>query len=903
MASLVLPQVLVFQEFRAVPTELVEPLRAFIFGPEYDLHRYSVDSEKVKAGTYSLTAGNAFNWLSDLDRAAGAIVDQDYTKVYMDDAYLAYYSNDNDDGTTVQNPSGKINQVKISGVNLVAKTGFALDASFYTRDVQVGDGVYLEDSGTEHYAAVTGFVAETVAASIGTASAGSANKATQSASAPSPTTVVGTSDVDTIAGTYDGLAVGVLTETYTVEVIKASIGGDPTTAILNITSASGEDDSLGFVSTASDWTDVSSITLGANGLSFNLDASTDVEVGWKWTIAVAQAYTAAVPTSGGTFTGDFDTNYVVTVTRGGDKTAGSDDDKPIVVVTTSTGDDGASPLIVGSSAINVGNYGVTMSWAQDELVKGDRFYAAATGEGDGAIQTLILDKSLPSALQDTDLNVKLCIKKDLEVHETLFNEAFTNWTQTDTVITVNPAAKEYDSGWRSGDYALPIINGDIYVHWRELLVDHADKVYTIATSADMADEFSTPVDPDNPLVYGLSKALANTGEENSLQGTNVKVMAVPTNDLTGYSDVLSKASNRDDLYTFVPLTFDRNIQNAVASHVTELSTPENALWRTAFVSTEEVNPGPITQKNTDSTNATATVDGSGYVDIDSGSDVDFVAAGVKAGDKIRINYGSDKYGVETYEEYTVDTVESATRVLLTSDSIPDPVIDTAVRFETWRNLDEGDVVTTVGTAAGSFASRRVYNVYPSTIPSGGVNVAGYYLAAAIAGLIGSVSPQQGLTNVEIKGFDNADSVVNRFSRSQLDSLMNYGVWIVTSDLQDGSIHTRRQLSTDTTDINTQELNVVKNVDSISYFFKNRLARYIGRANVTPSTIEVLRTQIDSGIAFLQASRFSEITGGQVIEGTSIREVRPHTLLKDRVVITIDLVIPYPLNNIELNLVI
>jgi hypothetical protein len=42
MSSYVKPQVLVFQEFNIVPTEITEPLRAHIAGPHAMLHRYSV---------------------------------------------------------------------------------------------------------------------------------------------------------------------------------------------------------------------------------------------------------------------------------------------------------------------------------------------------------------------------------------------------------------------------------------------------------------------------------------------------------------------------------------------------------------------------------------------------------------------------------------------------------------------------------------------------------------------------------------------------------------------------------------------------------------------------------------------------------------------------------------------
>jgi hypothetical protein len=42
----ILPQVQVFQIFRQLPQNVVRNLNAFVFGPHYQLFRYSVDAEK-----------------------------------------------------------------------------------------------------------------------------------------------------------------------------------------------------------------------------------------------------------------------------------------------------------------------------------------------------------------------------------------------------------------------------------------------------------------------------------------------------------------------------------------------------------------------------------------------------------------------------------------------------------------------------------------------------------------------------------------------------------------------------------------------------------------------------------------------------------------------------------------
>ena len=925
MASVVLPQVQVFQQFRATPTELTQPLRAFLFGPEFRLHRYTVAAEKVAAGAYDPLLGSSFEWLADLGRQAGASVDLAYTTVYLENALLEYFSdsstaqsasingsfNPGVNNAVISTPVGAKNKIRFNAVNLVNKTNYALDSRFYGRDVKVGDyataSVVLDNVRYEGGGTIIGFEADQVDATVETAASATGNKTTTISAGPTPTTVVGSISI-LVTGTYSGVKVGVLSETYTIEVLRGSTGYDPSTMIVNITSASGKDTVLGYKPVTTNYT--STMPLGNNGLLFRFNPSpstTEIPVGAKWTVTVTQAFTAPTATSAGVYTdGPSDTTYILTVTRGGTIGAGSVDDRPIVHVTTSTGVDGNPPRTVANGAFSIGNYGVTATWATSVLCAGDQYYIPVTAAADGPIRTIVLDRSLPSQLITTasnnvrDLTVTLNIKKNMELPKEIFSLALINWAQTATEVTLDPGMRDFDSSWRDGDEALPIMGGTVYVHWRELVTSHANRVYDISSTGDLTSLFDTQIDPDNPLVYAATKALANSGSS-AAPSTGIRVMAVPSNDLDGYAYVLGIAEGRNDVYTFVPLTFDRTIQDLVVAHIQSMSTPEVGLWRIAFVCSEEENPQPVITKNSDNSAVLATTDTSGYVDLDSGSDVDFLTTGVRAGDQVRLKYGNDNYGNATYETFTVDDVLSSTRLLLTE--APSPVMGTPAKIEIWRSPTADDSVDQVIAKVGGFTSRRVYNVYPSKIKSGGVYVDGYHLCAAIAGLIGSVTPQQGLTNIELNGFDDVRNVIDRFNRSQLDRLASGGVWIVTQDLQTGDIYTRHQLSTDTVDLSSRELNVVKNVDSISYFFGTRLKPYTGRANVTPTALEVMRTQIESGISFLQASGFTPLIGGQVLDGTAIRELRAHTVLKDRVVVILDVVVPYPMNNIEVYLVV
>jgi hypothetical protein len=85
-------------------------------------------------------------------------------------------------------------------------------------------------------------------------------------------------------------------------------------------------------------------------------------------------------------------------------------------------------------------------------------------------------------------------------------------------------------------------------------------------------------------------------------------------------------------------------------------------------------------------------------------------------------------------------------------------------------------------------------------------------------------------------------------------------------------------------------------------FLRRLRPYIGRTNATPLMVDFLRSRVGEIFDFLKNNGYTQELGSQLIDGT-IRVLRVHPLLKDRIEIVLDLVVPAPLNNIELHLVV
>jgi hypothetical protein len=118
----------------------------------------------------------------------------------------------------------------------------------------------------------------------------------------------------------------------------------------------------------------------------------------------------------------------------------------------------------------------------------------------------------------------------------------------------------------------------------------------------------------------------------------------------------------------------------------------------------------------------------------------------------------------------------------------------------------------------------------------------------------------------------------------------------------GEVYCRKQISTDLTDLNTTEQSVTTNVDSISYYLKQILAPYIGRTNNVLTVQNLIRGDIEAAFQVF-FNNATPTLGSQLLDGTVITDLRPHATLRDRLVVEIALVIPYPLNNIDVYLVV
>ena len=922
MASYVLPQVRIFQELIANVDADARKAVAFLCGGHATLYRYAQSDEKVKIllGGYDEVGENVggewktcYSWPN---KPAGSIIDQTYTKLFIDKALLRYFA---DIGHTLTKTAS--NEVRHPTKSFADHgTSYLKSADFLDRGVKVGDPVYVKAtvSATDYelFTYVQGFRGEAVAAVIGTAAANSANQGTAGATA----TKTADSDNSGVVllgsvngAAYSGYAEGDVEETYTVEVIQGSTGGDPSTALLRITSASGRDDVAEQVPGALGYYSIPIGTRGLNGV-FAAGSGSDYTLGDKWTVFVREAWTATVPTAAGSYTGDQDRTYLVEVTTGG-LTDATDIDNPYITVTTVDGSDFSGPTLVptgAATAVPIGRFGVTMSFSTAKLRQGDRFQVTTTAATTGAYKTLILAHNLADEITEdddsVDLEITLYIKKDIQVGEKhVANLGDYNWSQSNTEFCASAGIQAYDETWTDdGDpQPLPVVSNALATSYNQMYVEYRSwnstllgVLNTIYDIADLDTAVSGSLTPDNPLKFALSKALTNNN------GQPVRYTAVADPAVSAdWVDVLDLIEDRPDVYGLVPLTQDEAILDLFQAHCQSQSNEEHKRYRVLWACLPEVLTKSLVTASLSSdeevvlatTQDDGDTSGTQYTKFRiTSSNADLVELGVRAGDIARFKYQADAWGDVTYSEYEIDSVLSEDTFLAVSGT--EAAENVPIKIEIWRNLAKTEQAEENGRNAGNYADRRVRAVWPPEIGEAGETFSGIHLCAALAALAGGVSQNQGLTHVEVKGFDDLSKTL-KFNRSQLDTMAVNGVWIVTQDRESGEVFNRHALTTaDYESINEREESITRNWDLICFRFDDQFSPYIGKCNAVQGMIDIIAAEFEAAKESMRTPISPSL--GPILVDAEITELRISPVFKDRILLSATLTLPYALNNID-----
>ena len=648
-------------------------------------------------------------------------------------------------------------------------------------------------------------------------------------------------------------------------------------------------------------------------------------------IAKAQVQSAGVEASSPGvlgYTGTADIVYKITVIRGGSflKADRSNADTAARVAVTSSGvDSSGSVLVEKDQAFPIGSYGVFATFTagsvgedDDEgLVAGDVFYIGAKAARLGPYTIIELNDALPAPFLFVDeypnLNVELFAmipKAEIPSLRDLV-EGTANWVQIENYITLNAGATTYLPSLVVGDTParLQIELARVFLQHRDLLQDNVVSIGSVRTGGQIEKTLGL-IHPDNPLAQGVNDAVLNAN------GSVVYYIGVESDDLAGYLAAIEIAKKSDKVYSFAPMTFDRAIQDAVVSHVNAYSTPEVGRWRIAWLSCQDKktkalyelreNGSPWVGTITDdlqvpgSQNRLVTMQGATFIDD-----------GIRANDSIRFNFRLNADGQITYDELFVDEVRTQTTLALTT-SIPSP-LNAPVKMEVVRHYTRDERATNLSLIGGEYNNRRVRVVFPDEYKyesgdgnGGMVTKQGYFMAAALAGLRSGVVPHQGLTNTQVLGASDLSKVVSEFTQDQLNVMAEQGIWIVTQEIVGATPYARHQLTTDERSLNTSEDSITTNVDNISYALKHTLEPYIGTYNVNPENLLVIRDAIIGELTFRATSTRTVRAGNQLVTFSAEDDIlllQQNPTYKDRIDVEVRLNVPYPLNYINLKLIV
>lgn len=437
-----------------------------------------------------------------------------------------------------------------------------------------------------------------------------------------------------------------------------------------------------------------------------------------------------------------------------------------------------------------------------------------------------------------------------------------------------------------------VITANVNLAYKALRTDLSNRVITISTAGDITGLLGDTSDA-NPLGLAATICMANTT-------TQINVIAVSSNDLLGYTGALEVAEGQR-LYALVPLTQEQDILAAFQAHADQLSVPTMAAWRIALVNTTiptTQNIGPYSSNfvNANGGNNTITIVNGAYVLT--ASNATFMSDGVTPGDSIVVTAAT---GSPTQVgSLQVQQVLSNQQVVVAATGTA-----TAVSYYVSRKLSKSQQAAAIAAVSTTFNDQRVIHVQPDTV---GVTVngvvkylPGYYLCAALGGMVAGFPVQQGFTNVGVAGIADLKFSNFYFTRAQMNTIAGAGTFLFVQETQGSIPYVRHELTTNMSVLEYRELLVVKNWDWLSYAYYDVLKGFIGKWNITPDTLNTIRQTIVSASELYKGQKLPKI--GAPLLSYKIASLAQDPNNKDTLIINLNISVVYPLNYINLYLII
>ena len=433
-----------------------------------------------------------------------------------------------------------------------------------------------------------------------------------------------------------------------------------------------------------------------------------------------------------------------------------------------------------------------------------------------------------------------------------------------------------------------------------------------------------PVSTDNPLALACFLQLSNAPSQSvSALGVSEVLPAAPMGTVTAYAKALNFLESKD-VYALAPLTDDPFVQQLFSTHVQSMSQPEERGERIVFI--WQGQPSRAADASVQSGTGGETNGTDNSVSIDGIPTSAIIAAGASDPSALTVDDGIYMelvivdLGVTTVRNYSISSVSGARiffRTSFASGENDDGFFSTTTlegdsdyTGMTYAIRKRGDLLLVTGTtipdyaaiseaaasAGESYANRRVFHVYADSADTSidGVvtNVEGYYICAAITGMVAEQAPQQPFTRLSMTGFSYVYGTDDTFSENQLDTIADGGRYVMIN--QGGRIASRHQRSTASNSIEARELSITKAIDFLAKGLRATNRVYIGRFVINPGFIDQL---VMSNEGFLARS----VQSG-VVNAASLKSVLQDESAPDTVLIEVEVAPAYPCNKIRITIV-
>jgi len=467
-------------------------------------------------------------------------------------------------------------------------------------------------------------------------------------------------------------------------------------------------------------------------------------------------------------------------------------------------------------------------------------------------------------------------------------------------------------------------NVGLYITYTAVRLDVTSEATTgtparvIFEDVDELEEAIGPIQPANPLAYGMFIAMSNAANT-QISGLGVSATSAgePYGTLTAFGKAFDFLET-EEVYAIAVMTDDPLVHQYAKTHAVAMSLPAAKRERVAIVAQDRPTRlyDTVVVSGTDGERSSS---GAPWK-FDTKSPLltsELQAAGVNpasisVSDGVYLDIETDDY------RWNITSIEGGTVVVInltfvagenddlfyTTTAFPDVTDETfsvKVRGAAIPNTTAGrnQEVTTYVNIGQGYAHRRLWHLitngaYASV--DGVISlVEGFFLTAAKAGQVAGNLPSAPLTNFAISGFTKVTGTNDRYTETQLNQIAYGGNDIIVQEGEGSPLVSRHQLTTDMTSIEVREQSIVKAIDFCAKFIRGGLRNFIGKYNITETFLDTISAVVQGQLRYL--------SDNGVIAGGDLNNIVQDTTNPDTVLVDITLEVLYPCNYIRITLII